>query len=137
PPEGVAVALLEADDRHRIRVSIWVGRAGGDRGPNRLRPGGAPGKVEAGPDLHGSGDERTVSALGDRAGGERGAHFHHAAAGRLRRGRGEQRATGPPAPAPERGAGPGGGGAAVKKAGADRCGARGRQVAAGSVPGGV
>src|SRR5438034_1093918 len=28
PSEGVAVALLEADHRHRVRVSVWLGRAG-------------------------------------------------------------------------------------------------------------
>ncbi len=53
------------------------------------------------------------------------------------RSNGEQRATGPPAPAPERGAGAGGGGAPIEEAGADRCGTRGCQVAAGAVPGGI
>src|SRR5438874_10627083 len=114
-----------------------MGRAGRNRGPNRLRPGRAPGKVEAGPDVSGPGDERALPAVGDRAGGERGTDLHHAAAGRVRRGRGEQRAADPAAPAPKRGPGPGGSGAAIEEGRIDKSGARGREIAAGAVPGGV
>src|SRR5947208_2613285 len=136
-PKRIAVALREADDRHRVRVPVRLGRARGHRGSDRLRPGRAPGKVEAGPDVPGPGNERALPAVGDRAGGERGADLHHAAAGRVRRGRGEQRAADPAAPAPKRGPGPGGGGAAIEEAGADRGGAGGGQVATRPVPCGV
>src|SRR6266852_5517987 len=48
PSEGIVIALLEADDRYRVRLSFRVGGGRGGGGPHGLRPARPPGALEGG-----------------------------------------------------------------------------------------
>ena len=70
-PEGEAVALLEADGRHRVPLPLRqrMGRARGHRQPDRFRPQDPFGAFRRRAVVFRPGDRRTVDAVRRRAGG--------------------------------------------------------------------
>ena len=106
-------------DRRRVPLPVRLGRAGGHRQPQRLRPHPARQALGREARLLRPGDERALRAVRDRAGGRRRPDDDGVPARRLRRGRGQRRGAHRAAPAPPPGAVQGGGAPAVEEGDAD------------------
>ena len=93
-PAGEALALLQADRRHRVQVRLRrhrVGRARGHREPHGLRPQRAQQGLGRRPVVLRPGGRRALDAVRDRAGGRRGPGRPDVHARRVHRGRGAER----------------------------------------------
>ncbi len=115
PRRRRALPLLGRHGRRRVPLPLGLGRAGGHRQPDRLRPEGPRRGVGREARLLRPGDRRALRAPRHRAGRRRHPDHDGLPAGRLRRGRGRRRAPRRAAPAPPAGPVPGGRAAAVQE----------------------